>query len=363
MAHMIWEQNGRHQMFVVGDRSAAWHHLGQRTDKAVNWKEAMQLAGLDWTVMKRPLFARSNSTGTELFEIPDQVGIFRDSDGAYLGTVGDGYEPIQNIRAFEFIDTLLESIDGAHYDSAGALQRGNIIWVSATVPMGFEVTPGDRHETYLNFSTSHDGSLKARGKLMTTRVVCWNTLSSGLKESSAEFSVKHTASAESKFAAARELMQGVRQNVATLTEKLRTLASRRMTRDTMVDVMDRLFPKAKKEKSTRRDNVVKDVLAAYESNDRNAFPEQRGTAFNLLNAVTEYTDHQRTARVTDAKANYTVQQARAESAVFGSGDALKTRALDLILETTAGNPVVARQTFVMTSGLLDAALDAAPSNI
>ena len=344
MAHDLWYQNGRHSMFVVGDKDAAWHKLGQRTDKAVSWQEAMQLANLNWTVEKRKLYARTPAG--QIFEIPDKMGIFRNTDSAYLGTVGDGYEPIQNITAFEFIDTLLEALNGAHYDSAGALGNGSRIWAAAKVPCDFEVTEGDRHETYLLFSTSHDGSLAANCKLTVTRVVCNNTLTAALRESNAMCRVRHTRSAADKLERARQLMQGVRQNVTTLADKLKLLATRRMTRDTMTTILDRLFPKNQEaERDTRRENILADVLRMYESNDRNQFPQERGTAFNLLNAVTEYTDHVRSARVTASKADYSQLQARAESAVFGSGESLKNKALDVILEATNGAQVIAPMVF------------------
>jgi hypothetical protein len=119
------------------------------------------------------------------------------------------------------------------------------------------------------------------------------------------------------------------------------LATRRITRESLTAVMDGLFPKplGKDQNTTRRENIVADVLRLYESNDNNAFPSIRGTAYNLLNAVTEYTDHYRTARITDAREGYTIDQARAENAVVGTGDRLKTLALDVILETTEGVPV------------------------
>jgi hypothetical protein len=77
-------------------------------------------------------------------------------------------------------------------------------------------------------------------------------------------------------------------------------------------------------------------LAAYEKNDGNAFPEQRGTAYNLLNAVTEYTDHTRSTRGNG--------NGRSESAMFGSGERLKAQAVDVIVEAAGGMPTVAGAT-------------------
>lgn len=129
----------------------------------------------------------------------------------------------------------------------------------------------------------------------------------------------------------------------------------------MTAVMDRLFPKpeGKDQNTTRRENILADVLSLYESNDNNAFPSIRGTAYNLLNAVTEYTDHYRTARITDAREGYSVDQARAENAVVGTGERLKTQALEVILESTAGAPVhsvIQSRPIPGTGSLLDAVL-------
>ena len=97
-------------------------------------------------------------------------------------------------------------------------------------------------------------------------------------------------------------------------------------------------------------------------------PEIRGTAYNLLNAVTEYTDHHRTSRISDEKKElgYTDDQARYESAIFNGGEALKNKAMEVIMEDTAGNPVITRQVFAVTSSqstgssLLDSICDAHP---
>ncbi len=370
MAHNIWNENGRFNMFCVGNRKAAWHELGQRTDGAVKWADAMKLAGLDWRVIKRQLFgsiADDSELNKSLLVPVPAYGIFRDSDGAYLGTVGEQYTTIQNQYAFDFVDSLLEAENGAHYESAGALGNGERIWCLAKVPHTITVAGEDKSEVYLLFTTSHDGSMAATAKLSTVRVVCQNTLNQALSANGSMVRVKHTRDAERRLDQAKRLMEGVGVDAKKLEEKLNLLAQRKMTRDSMKAIMDRLFPAPKDEKAntTRRENVLADVLRLYESNDKNTFPQIRGTAYNLLNAITEYTDHERSARLTSGRKDYTLAQARAENAFVGTGDALKQQALDVILEDTAGNPIhsvlysrpVSDRALAPTSGsLLDAVL-------
>jgi phage/plasmid-like protein (TIGR03299 family) len=341
MAHNLYQdRNGRYSMFCTGDRKAAWHELGQRTDGAVSWAQAMELAGLNWTVNKEQLYLPVNG---DFASIP-AWGIVRSSDGAYLGTVGAQYQTIQNEYAFDFVDALLEAENGAHYESAGALGNGERIWCLAKVPQTITVAGEDKSEVYLLFTTSHDGSMAATAKMSTVRVVCQNTLNMALSANGAMVRVKHTRDAERRLDHAKRLMQGVGSDAKALEEKLNLLAQRKMTRETMTAIFDRLFPKPKDEESNtaRRENVMADVLRLYESNDRNTFPQIRGSAYNLLNAVTEYTDHERSARITDGRKTYSIAQARAENALVGTGDKLKTEALEVILAATVGAPTMAQ---------------------
>ena len=111
------------------------------------------------------------------------------------------------------------------------------------------------------------------------------------------------------------------------------LASNKLTRESVNHILDRLFPQSDNEKAnqTRRNNTLVEVLNLYANNDKNAFPSVKGTGYNLFNAVTEYADHFRTARGNGSEPAQ-VASARAESAMFGSGDKLKTQALTVILE-------------------------------
>jgi len=345
MAHNIYrDSTGKDCMFVVGDRKAAWHELGQRVDGAVSWTEAMQLAGLNWQVVKNQNYAR-NAQGKVM--PTKSYTIYRDSDNAELGTVGEGFTIRQNDQHFQFVDALLEANGGSHYDSAGALGNGARIWCAVRVPKADITVAGvDKSETYLVFATAHDGSMAHTAKLSSVRVVCQNTLSAAMSDEGACFRVKHTRNADARLDRAKQALTGIAMDAKRLEDKLNTLAARRLTRETMQSALDRLFPKPKDEVQvsgasiTKRENLLADVLALYESNDKDTFPTIRGTAYNLLNAVTEYTDHFRNARITESRmdAGYSQAQARAENAVTGTGDRLKSQALEVLLEVSSGLP-------------------------
>ena len=107
-----------------------------------------------------------------------------------------------------------------------------------------------------------------------------------------------------------------------------------------------MFPKVENTNPNRRDNLLADVLRVYEINDQNAFPSVKGTAYNLFNAVVEYTDHERGVRRSEGES---IVERRAESALFGSGEAVKQRAAEVVYDVVASNS---------GSSTLDAAISA-----
>lgn len=331
MAHDIMRRNGKDAMFCVGDRDSAWHKLGQRTPNTVKWQEAVELADLNWQVVKKQLHARNPLN--VVVPVP-MYGTFRTDDGKYLGCVGDGYSIIQNIDQFQWIDSILEAANGAHYESAGALGNGERIWCLARIPEGdYQIDGGDKHQTYLMGATSHDGSLAQTLKLVDTRVVCANTLAVAIRESGMAIRIKHTTNAKARMDTAIKLMSNVTDTARSIKEKMERLAARKLTRESVEHILDRLFPKSADEKAnqTRRDNTLVEVMELYASNDKNSYPSIQGTAYNLFNSITEYADHFRTARGNGSEPQQ-VAMARAESAMFGSGEKLKTQALTVILE-------------------------------
>jgi phage/plasmid-like protein (TIGR03299 family) len=219
--------------------------------------------------------------------------------------------------------------------------NGEVIFCSAHLPSaGYEVVPGDKHDTFLLFKTSHDGSLAAVCKLTDVRVVCQNTLNAALRNGGdAEIKIRHTKTAQERLDMALRLIASGRKTATALAEKMRQLAEKRVTKETMQDVLSRLFPHADNgDMPTKTKNNIMDILNLYESNDQNAFPEIRGSAYNLLNACTEYADKYRTAKGEDQN------EARAKSALFGSGETFKTAAMEYIWGAAKSMPSMQSRT-------------------
>jgi phage/plasmid-like protein (TIGR03299 family) len=331
MSHNLNYNNGRTSFAYNSKNGLPWHSLGQAVDGAMSWKEAMEKAGLNYNVSKRQLSICING----IWQTVDAYGIFRDDNDCFLGAVGDKYATIQNEKAFDFVDSLLET-SGAHYDTAGALGNGERIFVSATIPYSIAPNraPNDKSNCFLMFTTSHDGTLSATAKLTTVRVVCQNTLNMAMENSGfGTLKIRHTESGNDRMDKAKRIFQGVTQTVESLKTKFNLLAERKPNREEIHCIMDKLFGKDWKE-SAQKKNQIEKIACLFDNNDNGAFPEIKGSAYSLLQSVTNFVDHDRTIRRTDSTKNMNESAIRTQSALFGSGDEFKSEALEIILSAT-----------------------------
>jgi phage/plasmid-like protein (TIGR03299 family) len=327
MAHNIEfnAQTATHSF--VSNRIPAWHQLGTIVDGAMNWEQAMTLANLNFEVEKVRM------TNPRTGEHVDSWGILRNDNDAFLGSVGERYTPIQNKSLFSFIDGVIGE-DGFHYETAGVLGKGERVFVMAKVGDYDVLGTGDKHDTYLLGVGSHDGTMSQTFKMTETRVVCQNTLNIALQGKGTSVTAKHTANGERKLTEAMKLLRQTQVTAKSVEDIMNELAQRKVNTQVVADTVAKLFNiKAVDEKiPTVTLNQISKVKELFESNDRDAFPEFRGTAYNLLNSFTEYADHYRTVRGGDSE---DVQ--RATSAMFGTGEKFKTQAMELVLEMTANS--------------------------
>lgn len=330
-------------------RMPAWHQLGTVTGRYMTKEELLSDPSLAYVIFKSQLHdglgRPVDAWGTFRWNLADKVAGHKDA-AIFLGAVGADYEVIQHDEGFKTIDALVRSVDGAHYETAGVLGKGETVFACADLKLALNVGD-DKSYAFLTFSTGHAGNKGHNYRLTITRPVCANTLNLALSEKTkAQLTIRHTKNAMTRLDSAREALAAMGDDVKRIEDRLNFLAQRRMNREAMMFVMDRLFPKkmdaadGSSKDTTRRTNILSDILKRYELNDGNAFPEQRGTSYNLLNAITGYVDHERSSK----------DDGRAESAMFGSGDALKSKALEVIYDTARTLDPVSRGASVSIEG-------------
>lgn len=125
MAHNLNynQQTGKHSFFSVKEK--AWDGLGTIIQDYPTSAEAIKYAGLDYTVEKRPLFtidgnnnAFSNGEAIPDIEVPNYFATVRADNDEVLGVVGNDYEVVQNVNAFDFFDSIVGGKEGILYSSS-----------------------------------------------------------------------------------------------------------------------------------------------------------------------------------------------------------------------------------------------------
>jgi len=293
---------------------APWSTLGFELANLKTAREAIDAAGLNYTVVKKPL-----KEVVELYHPTDvsrRWATVRTDTGAILGIVGENYEPVQNTDAFAFFDNLVGA-DEAIYDTAGALGHGEHIWVLAKLPGFITVRGKDIVNKYLLLSNSHDGSSPVRVKLTPVRVVCNNTLSAAL-QGAGEVRIPQTSSAPKDLEQARSLLGLSNVLYGQLEAIFSRMALKKISDKQLVDYVKALVPDNEEDTDkAKARKIQKACLDLYESGQGAEL--SRGTLWGAFNCVTEYTDHRMEEN----------PRTRLASIWFGRGARLKLKAFQL----------------------------------
>jgi phage/plasmid-like protein (TIGR03299 family) len=329
-------------------RKPAWHGLGVVLDREMTWEEAITHAGQDWEADKLQLSYKFG----DMDKMAEAWGVVRRDTGAYLGTVGSRYQPIQNKEGFAFLDSVIDEY-GAHYESAGSIYGGKKVWMLANMPrQRFSVNGNDVQEPYVLFQNCHDGSGAAWCYPTMVRVECANTLRTSGKEKSKGLSIRHTGDIKGKIASARNALGFAVKGFEKYKESAEELVRKPMEiRHYASDVLDavleisqitaadaakgadvlaaaiatteaerKLAEKSFEKKIERREEILGDILERYESERCNP----RGTAWGCYNAVSEFADHGKIGKQSQDKV--TRDSRRFESVLSGDRDELKQAA-------------------------------------
>ncbi|RTL59996.1 MAG: DUF945 domain-containing protein [Sphingobacteriales bacterium] len=325
MAHNINfnEQTGKHSFFSVKEK--AWHGLGQIVQDYPNSKEALQFAGLDFEVLKRPNTHKLDDS-TEVIS-KSSFYTYRPDTGAILGDrLGKDYEVVQNADAFSFFDAIVEG-DGIQYETAGALGKGEKIFITAKLPGYIKVGNDDMIEKYLFLTTSHDGFGSIMAAFTPVRIVCNNTLNAALRNCTNSIKIRHTANVKERLEQAHKVMgisnqlsiqlEGIFNQWAKvhITDKevlkliqLAMVPNKEVLQNIQNDELDEL--------STCFKNMCDDVYEYQMSSPSQFLETTKGTVFGAYNAITGYFQNVR---------NYKDDEAKMKSLLYGGTAQLRTQ--------------------------------------
>ncbi len=315
MAHLV------ENMAYVGQ--PPWHGLGNALAPNQPLDVWMKQAGMDWRIQEAPVRYLAGEAGNlgQILSAPEHKVLFRSDTQVPLSVVGQRYKVVQPQAILEFYRDLSE-VAGFELETAGVLKGGRKCWALARTGQSGALKGKDRTEGYVLLATACDGSMATTAQFTSIRVVCNNTLAVAVGGAVNAVKVRHNTVFDP---------QVVKQQLGISVSawdgfmyRLKTLADRKVKPAEVKTFFDRVFS-IPNGSSVNLDNKSQDrnvgqALALFGGLGRGAeLPSTKGTAYGMLNAVTELIDHHRRARNTDN---------RLDSAWFGTGAEIKQRALN-----------------------------------
>ncbi|WP_316846791.1 DUF932 domain-containing protein [Pedobacter psychrodurus] len=331
MAHNLYynQKSKEHSFFTV--REKAWHGLGKVVEDYPTSAGAIKHTGLDYTVEKRPLFTLDNTNFDLLnaladgiepqVSVPNYFATLRTDTEEILGVVGKDYQIVQNTDAFSFFDSIVGNDTDIRYETAGALGKGERIFITAKLPDYIRVGKDDLIEKYVFLTTSHDGYGSITAGFTPIRIICQNTLNAAIPSGQNSIKIRHTASAVERLKQAHQLM-GISNSLASEMEQLFNHWSKVRITDKELKKLIRIAMAPSKEVLNSlqeekfhhlsshylniADSVFDYALAAPSQQEITA----KGTLFGAYNAVTGYFQNVR---------NFGSEEHKLKSIMWGTG--------------------------------------------
>ena len=305
-------------------RHSTFANIGTDVSTLTTSHDVLSTAGLDYKVVKRPMFYAAKSDASILvsktddsirllcdtdivnpkdvdgsvqyIEYPDKMFTVNESSGQIYGVVSNKYEVCQNTDAFSFIDYIGQDCDGFEYVKAGETAKG-LIYIIAKIPnvsiLGDSITP------YIIFQNSHDGLNSVKATISPLRIICQNQFNMSFKQSANTVRIIHSSQMDSRILTARNMMKDVAGYMQNFNDTAEELAVKKVSYDDVIRIFNEVFKYSPEKKTPKQImNFEKDrgeFLSCYNNDDNQNFV---GTAWGVINGAADYLTHHRSNRKT-----------------------------------------------------------------
>jgi len=304
-----------------------WHGLGKHLTPNQPLEVWASQAGMDWRIESSDVQYSSGQPFPDTrHEYSEQKVLYRSDTKAPLSVVSSRYKVVQPAEILEFYRDLTE-IGGYELETAGVLKGGKKFWALARTNQRVILKGGDTINGYLLLATACDGTLATMAQFTSVRVVCNNTLAIALGRGIGTVKVPHRTAFD-----ANTVKQQLGVAIApwsTFEGYVRALGDCRVSEKETDDFLDRVLTYTAFNVPGRpvvavSEQAIARVRALFDGQGLGAnLASARGTAWGLLNSVTEFVDHHRRAQSEDH---------RRDAAWFGSGAQIKRKAWEEALK-------------------------------
>jgi phage/plasmid-like protein (TIGR03299 family) len=299
---------GAHSFYSV--KEPAWHLKGFISDKYETSRDVLEHAGLNFQVEKLPnthIFpdGKQRTSNTSFFTYRT------DTDEVLGDKIGNEYTIVQNVDAFAFFDAIAGE-NGIFYETAGALGKGERIFITAKLPKYIKVGANDVIEQYLFLTSSHDSTRSITAAFTPIRIVCNNTLNAALRHCSNVVRIRHTEGVKERLKEAHKVMGMVNTAAPLIEQAFNRMASVSITDAEVRKLIERALAPNEETlahiKAGRWDNVssvfkntVNEIYAYGMMSDTQKLETTKGTVFGAYNAVTGFYQNVKKFKTQDDK--------------------------------------------------------------
>jgi phage/plasmid-like protein (TIGR03299 family) len=307
-----------------------WHGLGNRLPSGQSLEVWAHHAGMDWRIESADVrYVASDDGLGSIHAFPEQKVLYRSDTQAPLSVVSRRFQVVQPSEILEFYRDLV-NLGGFELETAGVLKEGRKLWALAKTGQSVCLKGHDKVNGYLLLATACDGTLATTAQFTSVRVVCNNTLAIALRDSDGAVKVPHRSQFDAQ-AVKRQLGIAI-SSWDGFMARMKALADCPVKEEASEAFLRRVltYPIPSNGDGTTtaiNDRAVKAVQQLYAGQGQGSqLASAKGTAWGLLNSVTEYVDHHRRARS---------DEHRLDAAWFGQGAAIKQKAWEEALRMVA----------------------------
>jgi phage/plasmid-like protein (TIGR03299 family) len=276
---------------------ATLNGIGHDAENITSVGEALERNGLNWSVEKRPTFFKKNDG--QLASMGTSFATVRSDNEAMLGRVGGDYVPMSNADALQHVDALLIS-GAATLDSVFELKGGKRVGASLKLKDSINIKGEDLIDMYITVTTSHDGTRADRTEITPIRLYCTNQLAVISKTAKQSWSVRHLSTMADNLKVVEEELKLITNYAQWFETMANDLIEKTITEMELTNILLDSLNFIKEDE--RKLKIKGDIIDVFKYS--NLIGDQfKGTAWGGFNAATEYFDHHRNYRTSNARYN------------------------------------------------------------